>query len=332
MNLDQICRLGAYNADAIKKAGTLAPFVTMNELYAWANEGNRKLEHKLRMTQQRYFTTKYDSTDSTTYLINGINYVPSTSLQFAANTNYATLPPDFQELIVLRFVDSTYQQVPLTRLAVNSRDFRDVLNSTIIPQNPGTHMFYDIIGERQIIFVPQLNAAMDVEATYVCRQKRLFSYSTGTIAVTTATTAVTGSGTYWLTWAPFDANYLDICFGTTGVATVPIPEPQYVYDGINVARVSAIGSDTGLTLAANKIGTLAAGTGYLLSSVPVVPEDYHSMLADYVGMRILAKANDPGAQRAMDGWQDAIADLLTTGARRATSDHEVIEDWNPWTY
>ena len=306
--------------------------MTTTELVSWANEANRKLEHKLRMTQMRYFTFKFDSTDTVTYKINGINYQPSASLGFAANTNYALLPPDFQELVNIRFTDTSLQQVPLTRLDMNKRDFRDVLNSTVIPQNPGTHMFYDIIGERDIIFAPQLNTRTEIEVTYVARQKRLFSYSTGTVSVTDATAAVTGVGTTWSSGAPFDSRYLDMMFGTSTVATVPTAEPNLIYDGVNIARVSSITNDTAIVLAANKVGTLAAGTGYLLSSVPPIPEDYHSMIADYVGFRILLKANDPSAQRSLDGWQDAIGDLVTTAARRNTADHETIEDWNPWTY
>jgi hypothetical protein len=332
VNIDQLCRLGAFNAAAIKKAGTLSPFVTQSELYAWANEANRKLEHKLRMTQMRYFTRTIQSTDVTLHTISGITYQPSASLVFAANTNYAELPPDFQELVNIRFLDSSLMQTPLTRLDMNKRDFRDVLNASTVPQNPGTHMFYDIIGERRLIFVPTLNTAVDVEITYVARQKRMISYSTGTILATTSTPTITGSGTTWRSGAPFDSHYLDIMFGTSGVSTVPTADPSIVYDGVSIARVASIDNDTAITLATNKVGSLAAGTGYMLSSVPAVPEDYHSMLADYVGFRILLKAGDPGAQRSLDGWQDALADLATTAARRNTADHETIEDWNPWTY
>jgi len=328
MNVSQIIRLGAFNADAIKKAGTLSPFVTDGELLAWANEGNRKLEGKLRQTRANYFTRFKRSTDAVAEKIMGINYTPSTSLPLTVGTNYSTLPPDLQELNYIKILTSGYEATPIVRRPHTHGDFRQMLMDTQ-NRNPGVQMSFDIIGERQLIFVPRLSVQLDIEIGYVARTKRLFYYNTGSITATDANATITGAGTRWSTGGPFDSAYLDMMFNAGGTAVTP--DPSAVYDGVNLARVSTIVSDTEITLAATKVGALAALSNYLLSSVPVYSEEYHYNLADYIAFKILAKAGDPSAQRSLSGWVDNIGDMITTAARRQNQDHEVIEDWNPWS-
>lgn len=328
MNVSQIIRLGCFNADAIKKAGTLSPFVTDGELLAWANEGNRKLEMKLRMTRASYFTRMKQSTDSVSEKIMGIEYVPSSSLPLMVGTNYLTLPPDFQELNYIKILTSGYEGTPLMRRSHMHSDFRQMLADTQ-NRNPGVQMFFDIIGERQLLFVPRLSVQLNVEIGYIARTKRLFYYNTGSMSILDGISTMTGVGTRWAAGGPFDSSYLDCMFMSTGAA--PTPDPSLVYDGVNLGRVKTIDNDTQITLASAKIGTLPVGSNYLLSSIPVYAEEYHYMLADYISSKILSKAGDPTAARTLTGWPDNIADLTTTAARRQNQDHETIEDWNPWS-
>jgi hypothetical protein len=328
MNVSQIIRLGCFNADAIKKAGTLSPFVTDGELLAWANEGNRKLELKLRQTRANYFTRMKQSTDTVSEKIMGIEYTPSQNLPLAVGTNYATLPPDFQELNYLKILTSGYEGTPMTRRPYTHSDFRQMMFDSQ-NRNPGVQMFFDIIGERQLIFVPRLSVQLDIELGYVARTKRLFYYNTGSMSILDTTSTMTGVGTRWAAGGPFDSAYLDCLFTETG--SVPVPDPSLVYDGVNLARVKTIDGDTKITLAAAKIGTLPVASNYLLSSVPVYGEEYHYNLADYIAYKILSKAGDPTAQRTLAQWPDNIGDMITTSARRQNQDHETIEDWNPWS-
>lgn len=328
MNVSQIIRLGCFNADAIKKAGTLAPFVTDGELLAWANEGNRKLELKLRTARANYFTRFKQSTDTVTEKIMGIDYVPSTSLPMLLGTNYLTLPPDCQELNYIKVLTSGYEGTPVSRLPHTHSDFRQRLQDT---QNrtPGVQMFFDVIGERQLIFVPRLSVQLDVEIGYVARTKRMFYYNTGSMSILDGTPTMLGAGTRWAVGGPFDSSYLDVMFVDAG--TAPVPDPSLVYDGVNLARVKSIDLNTQITLASNKVGALPAGSNYLLSSVPVYSEEYHYNLADFVAYKILSKAGDPSAQKALMTWPGDIGDMITTASRRQNQDHEVIEDWDPWS-
>lgn len=327
MNTAQIIRLGALNADAIKKAGTLSPFVTDAELLAWANEGNRLLELKLRTARANYFTRRMLSTTTDPEKIMGIDYTPTVSLPLAVGTNYATLPPDFQELNIIRIITSGYEATPVTYRPHTHPDFRQMLSDST-NRMPGTQMFFDVIGERQLVFVPRLSTRLDIEIEYIARTKRLFNYSTGTISVNDLNVEVTGLGTNWLTGGPFDSAYLDIMFSSS--ATAPTPDPSLVYDGVNLSRVSAILDNTTLRLASLKVGALA-GKAYTLSSVPVYPEEYHYNLANFIAQKILAKGGDPTAQRVIAGWPENIADMVTTAARRQNQEHETIEAWDPWS-
>lgn len=329
MNVSQIVRLASYNANATKKAGTLAPYVTAAELTAWADEGNRKLEHKLRQTNANYFEKVMQSTSSTAVTIEGITYTPTSSLPLAASTNTLTLPPDFQEMRYIKVITSGYEGTTLEFMKHDNSLFQQLLKDTT-ERAPGSSILWDIYGARTFVWVPRLSSALDIEIGYVARQKRLATYSTGTIAVTDATTGVVGTNTAWLIAARyFDTSQLDIMFGSSGSATLPTAEPTLVYDGATLNKVASITDATNLVLAANKVGTLASGTGYTLASVPTIPDDYHYILSDYVTMKILAKAGDPQMARALIQWPDNITDLLTTAGRRQTQDVETIEEWNP---
>jgi hypothetical protein len=327
MNVDQIVRLACYQSDAIKKAGTLAPFLTTAELLAWANEGNRKLEKKLRTTGAKYFERRMLSTTATAEKIGGINYTPSTSLPLAVGVNRLTLPPDFQEMKVLRIITSGYENTAIKYLPYDHAEFRSSLNDTT-NRNAGCNLYWDIIGERTLVWTPRINTALDIEIDYIARQKRLHSYSTGTVSVSDTATTVTGVGTVWSTGAPFDSAYLDMMFSTG--ATAPVAEPSLIYDGVMLNRVASITDDTHLELAAAHVGAVA-GKAFTLSSVPVVPEDYHYQIANFIEMKIRAKAGDSKASQAVMTWPDDMADMLTTASRRQSQEHETVESWEPWS-
>ena len=169
MNISQIVRLASFNADAVKKAGTLAPFVTTAELYAWANEANRKLEKKLRFLGANYFERIMLSTTASTEKIMGIDYVPL-SLALNTSTNTATLPPDFQELRYIKPITSGYETTPMERMSHEKKEFRDALRDTTA-RTLGAAMLFDIIGERTFLFVPRLDTALDIEIGYIARTK-----------------------------------------------------------------------------------------------------------------------------------------------------------------
>lgn len=334
MNCDQIYRLALFQADMIRQAGTVSSFVVTNELVSWVNDGNRRLESVLHATNADYgLRTMNSETDTTAERIWGISYTPSTSLRIAVDTITYTLPADFKKMRAIRVVTDDYETVDILPRDVSTRDFQEALRaSNTTSFSAGSTMYYDIIGDRTMRIVPAVNAALDIEIQYIARTRPLVRYETGTLAVTDATTAVTGSSTIWSTFSPFDANYLDIMFGTSGSSTVPTVNPTWDYDQINMAKVSSITSDTALVIAANKSGTLASGTGYILSAVPQTPPEYHFAIADYVTAKILLKQGGAGAGKAggfLSSFNAILNDLKANASVRQSSEANFVEDDDP---
>ncbi|MFA5354463.1 MAG: hypothetical protein WC291_09550 [Thermodesulfovibrionales bacterium] len=326
MNLAQVTRLAQYQADIIKQAGTAGSFVTSYELDSWANRGNEILEKALRNLHEDYFVKRMVSTDTTAQTIQGISYTPTT-LQLAANTQIISLPPDILTIKSIKCVTSGYEAMPIEHLDMASGRFQDLYRSASTDTiDPGDTLYWDVYANRSLLLAQPLSSAVDIELLYVAKTKRLVRYSTGTVAVTTGTAAVAGTNTVW-TYIPLDSTYLDIHFGTSASATLPTPEPSYEYDGVNRMRVSSITDATNLVLTADKSGTLAAGTGYILASLPQAPEEFHTALADYVTHCILFKAKSGAARGWYDKWAATLKELNSTASRRQSTDIEVVEGW-----
>ncbi len=331
MNVDQIVRLASFQADSIRQAGTLAPFVTSAELLSYANVANLKVELALRSVNQDYFVKVMNSsTDTTAQKLLGVSYTPSTSLRLATSTTRFSLPPDFQSLKSIRVVTSGYEYTTFIPRDLAHRDFRENLKrASTDTVGPGSTLYYDITGARTLWIAPQLSTLLDIEIAYVARTGALISYSTGTVAVTDATTAVTGSSTVWVgSGTQFDTAFLDIMFGTSASATVPTPNPNLSYDDVLLSRVSSITTDTALVLQGNKSGTLAGGTGYLLSSIPQLPTEYHQALVEYVAWQIAAKRPSPAMAAEFKGsFGTWVKNILSTNSARQINDIETVEDY-----
>jgi len=329
VNLAQIVRLGLLEARAVKQSGSLVPSVSTSELYAWANDANLQVEQRLRAVADDYFVRRLNSSsDTTAQKIMGVSYTPSTSLQLAASTRAFSLPPDFLSLRSIRCVSSGYEDTHFYQMDLTHARFQSMLRDTA-EAAPGEDLYYDIQGERTLYLAQPVSSALDIEIAYVARTKKLTVYQTGTIAVTTGTTAVTGSSTTWSSGTPFDTAYLDIHYGTSGSATVPTADPSTEYDDVNRARVSSITTDTALVVATNRVGTLASGTGYLLASVPVVPEDFHAGLAAYVAGMILLGDGNPKAAGHFQRFEAAKSGRAEP-LRRQAAQVETVEAWSPW--
>jgi len=331
MNLSQINRMALYQADKVKQAGTATTFCTQYELDTWTNDANRECERLVRLANPEadYFDKIYNSSTGTTALkLNGISYTPSTSLNLAVSTSRFSLPPDFLKLRSIRCVTSGYESMTFEHMDITNPQFQFQLKRTDTVSPDG--VFYDIIGDRTLWIAPQLSTAVDIELVCVARTRPLVQYSTGTVAVTTATTAVVGVGSTWVgSGTQFDEDYLDIMWGTSASATLPVTYPNLNYDDVLLSRVVTILTDTTLTLATAKSGTLAAGTGYVLASLPTLPLEFHNALIDYVTSMILNKAHDyKQAANYMGQFSRRVAGLCSSASRRQDADAETVEDWD----
>jgi hypothetical protein len=329
MNAYQLVKLGAFQANAVKQDGTLAPFFTLPELMAWLNDGNWELEKSLRSIYNDWFVKVMNSqTDTTAQKLNGIDYNPSVSLKLPASTPRITLPPDFSQLRSLRVVTQGFEFMEFQAQDVGSNIFQEYIrvpNAYTTP--PGGRIYYHIIADRTLYITPMLNADVDLEMVYVARPKMLVNYNTGTISVLDQQVAVTGVGTAWHAGSPLDDAFLDLMVGTATFSSV---SPAWDYDGVNLMRVASINSDTSLTLASAKVGAVA-GNSYILSSIPSIPPEHHAALADYVTAQMFGKAgNQAQCDRYRSKFEARKATILNTINDRQP-DTTYVEDYTTWS-
>ena len=329
MNLAQITRQAQYQAGLIKQAGTAGSFVSSYELDAWANRGNDILERTLRSIREDWFVKKMTSTDTTAQFLQGVSYTP-TALSLTTSAIEYTLPPDLMSIKAIRCVTANYEETKFRLRDRSSGRFgyehRTESTDTVSP--PGEEITVTVYGARTLLLARYLDTALDIEILYTTKTKQLVRYSTGTITATDASTSIAGSGTTW-TYLPLDSDFLDMHFGTSASATVPNAEPHYFYDGVYRARVASITDADTLVLSRNKVGALAAGTGYLLASLPQSPEEYHQAIADYVTAQILFKAKSESAKFWFGQFTDTMGAAKGALSRKQSEDIETVEDWNP---
>jgi hypothetical protein len=318
--------LGAFQANAIKRDGTLSPLYTIPELLAWANDGNLEVEKMIRTLMDDYFSKFMNTqTDTTAQKIGGIDYTPSVTLQIPAMTSQITLPPNFNTLLSIRVVTPGFEFMEFEHSDLNARIFQEYLRVPLfysVP--PGGKVYYDIIGEQTLYIAPQVTSPMDIEIVYISDTAPLVRYATGTLTVADAATAVTGVGTVWKTGTPFDPLHLDLM---TGITLMTAVDPSWSYDGVNRSRVAAITADTTLTLASGKVGAVA-GVPYILSSVPVIPPEHHNAIADFVTSQMLAKAGNTSHYALyLNKWEARKRFILNTiNVRQPDTDY--VEDYS----
>jgi hypothetical protein len=318
--------LGAFQANAIKRDGTLSPLYTEPELLAWANDGNLEVEKMIRTLMDDYFSKFMNtSTDTTAQKLGGIDFTPSVTLKIPAMTSQITLPPNFNTMLSIRVVTAGSEYMEFEHTDLNSRIFQEYLR---VPSDystpPGGRIYYDIIGEQTLYIAPQLSAPLDIEIVYISDTMPLVRYATGTLTIVDAATAVTGVGTVWKTGTPFDPLHMDLMTGITLMTSV---SPSWSYDGVNRSRVATILTDTTLTLASAKVGAVA-GVPYIISSVPVIPSEHHNAIADFVTSQMLAKAGNTSHYALyLNKWEARKRFILNTiNARQPDCDY--VEDYS----
>lgn len=282
MNLDQIIRRADFIANAIRASGTVSSLWTTEEKVDLANEVYEMIQPTLRLARRHYFARRMVSTDSSTTILRQ-TYAPS-SLGLVVDTRLYTLPPDFVEVIRLSprisTTDLTNQAVRFIPRDVATPEFidRDLAGGLSGTQFAG-HYVFDIQGSRTLRIAPAARAAMDVELVYVAQRTPLQRYTTATCSV--SGTTLTGSGT---TFTDFSLGQAEVILAASGSGTAPTPDLNTLYP-----TVSSVDSATQITLVGPTPGTRAAGTAYILSSVPEIPLVHHRWMASFVAILMQRK-------------------------------------------
>lgn len=181
-----------------------------------------------------------------------------------ASQQFYNLPYDYGQLTDVSVTISSFRYTPRE---APSREFWDRLN--VNTNITATVPEYYFIFAGQLGFYPTPSASSNT-ITYSYKPSVIdlsaADYTTGTLSVTTATAAVTGSGTSWR--RNMVGSWLQITPNITSDTTSG--------DGVWY-QVSAVGTTTALTLSrAYNGGTVAAGS-YTLGQVSLLPESYQDL-------------------------------------------------------
>ena len=200
----------------------------------------------------RYLTTKY-------YFNERSYTVPSGTV---AQTQFYNLPPQIKKLINLTV---TIGGVVWSPKECPSREYWDSLNTITFYQDfPSYYFVYN--GQVGIFPIPA-SSSNTITINYKTRITDLSQtdYTTGTVAITTNTTIVTGSGTTFSN--SMIGQWLKVAFSSTNAAN---GDNQWY-------QIASVTSATVLVLKNVYSGATVTGGTFIIGEVPILPEDYQDL-------------------------------------------------------
>ena len=302
MNIAHIIRTALLEANVVSQNGITSALYTQAELLQWSQFAVWQIEKIIRDVRvDRYL--RYLEADDSAFTWDGVTYTPATAL-LTANTvagKSITLPPDFLYMkYVNAAVDSDRQTYTFQGVDTGTEAFRYV--DRISSPAGGTTILYDIGSDGINSYLRMANPpdAVKLQIVYVTRSRRMRLYSTGTVAVTNADTAVVGTSSLWTSerlYAP-----MELILNSSLAAATPVIVGQTSTDDFVNPAIPAFPvlvdptSNTALTLAATYLGTTDPATGYLLAQAPAILNDHADVVVRYLVHKILAKVRHPAAK------------------------------------
>jgi hypothetical protein len=326
MNTAQILRSALFDINAVFQNSTTDPFYKLPPLLAAATDAKNKAEKTLRAAREDFNLLQMQSND-VSFRWCGVDYDPS-SLTLVDSTRRYQLPPDLLMLKSMRCTDDSQPVVTFTYRDVSSEEFQNPAGGDTGSES--TLIYYDVVGENTLILSGDPPDGVEVEITYIPRTGPLQIYSTGTVTLTQGSNSVSGGGTSWVASdlrsnleliVSADGTAPKIISSVTGGTWVDPSTPGY--------PVASIDSEGGLTLAGNWLGATAAGRGYILATVPALPEEHHQGLVDYVAYRALRMRRSPAQAGFKQDFAGELAEMRADIQPRQEQSPVFIEDWNP---
>lgn len=212
--------------------------------------GLQIMNQEQRYLLQKFFSNEGSFTDKT-----------------VAQQQYYKAPPNYSKL---KTITITIGNLTWTLTEILTRQEWDRLNVFPYYSDIPVNYFIYPAGDRGVkigIWPIPSNSDNTITFNYKYRipDLSLADYTTGTLSVTTNTTAVTGSGTTWTTTANtgLESRWLQIS---------PTKGDNLWY------QIASVNSATSLTLYAPYQGiTVSSGT-YTIGQMPILMEDFHDML------------------------------------------------------
>lgn len=183
-----------------------------------------------------------------------------------ANQQGYTLPADYGQM---RTITVTQGSTVWSLLEAPSRQFWNLLNT--ITYTSDIANYYYIIGNQVLIYPIPSSNGNTITYNYKKRVPNLNAadYTTGTVAITSGATTVTGSGTTW--------------------TSAMIGRSIMTTDGLWYT-ISAVGGATSLTLATPYMGATISGATYTIGQLSPLPDAYeflpvYDAASDYFTMK-----------------------------------------------
>ena len=230
--------------------------------------------------------------------------------------NIYSLPSDFDRFPVnggLLFY-SGGQPTPLPELVDDDYYEQATASPSSVPEGC-RFTEYDTAGNMQIEIIPPPSIAYILQNEYIKTLNPMYENTMGTVVITSNQTAVTGTGTVFLQMNTGDYLRAD-SFGEKGESV------WY--------KISAISSDTNLTLSTVFRKDSGYSGSFTISSEPKMPYKFHNGLIYGVIRKILSDEKDPMLMYANAEWMKIITDnKVLEQSRHAKDDVETIaEDIN----
>lgn len=329
MNVAQICRRALLDANLVKLDGTTSPLITQNELLMWCSEAKDKIEKVLRQAKEDYQLVVLQR-DDPAFRWAGQTYDPATNLRITGGTTgtrYLTLPPDLLELRHIRTLTTGEEERRWEHIDLTNPAFADLHRRIGVDTASGT-IYFDIVGDRTLLLAQTPDVTIDVELIYIARSAPMQIYTTGTVAISQSSAALTGTSTQWV----IDELMHSLEFIVSGDATAPKVASQtsggtFVDPSRFYYRVDTIVADGNITLSAPWLPTGVSGRGYMLATVPHLSlYEHHHTLSKWVAACAKAKVYgwDKFAAFAAPFYAD-IAEITADIAQRQSNDPEYVE-------
>ena len=322
MNLFQIIRQARFEIDAIRTNNVVTAMWSDEEAISAANVAMDKTARLLRLSGSEILTKTSKSTDSNVDLTSEI-WSPSSNLKLLSGQTDYTLPPDFVRVLSLRCLDTGFEGVQFHPTTLNNKSYVAQQNISVdelaSANNSDQEFWYTIVGARTIRFAPIPKDTINLELVYHFRPRRMRYTTTGTVQRTSASTTVSGAGTSWLSvdGIGFPAELI--------VGTFVSPTAAVTMDAW-YPRVLSVDADTSLTLARSATVTDGVGQPYVLVSVPRLPEEHHTWLAELTAAIMLRKVDaDLSAKLQADLAQQLLNEVLPEVSLRQLQESLITE-------
>jgi len=296
-----------------------------NIINAYLNEAQNVIYQIIRRAKSDYFSRIMATTDSS-LVIRQKTFNPAT-LKMQSGVGSYTLPPDFMRM---KLITDQRLDAPKSRFRfsdVTSSDFRTVYGDTTSSRI--SPYLVDIIGMRTMIIRPIPIETFDVEYIYEKQLDPINDYSVGGATINRGQSVVTLNGVDWNFFAVGD----EIILGAS-LASPSTIDPIGVYPVV----LSINSGANQLTLSSPLIALQDyAGTSYIRSRAPEIPELYHYLLVAYAIRQALSKGTNVNAETVdvwNSRWESGIPNLIADVETRQISDTETSEaylegeEWN----